>query len=275
MFYMPVPDPNSTINGELHVGHEPLERRALHTRARVPASRSTPAAESSSTTRARSRKSGSTRGSATSPEELLYYKVSGNAPGANIDLALVTSTPEQLDAANTYQLQNFLRLKSYMVAPETNSPYSQVDGLAMRGAIWQLLRYSQDQKGGTQRATWYPLVNTTLVGQANFNAAFGSITTKTHDWSIAQIADDAGLSVAANFTNPSWNFRSMLPPLNGGSFPLFTHPLSSSPLTVTLNGGGSSYIRFRVLANTTAVVSSTSSSSAVPSTVDLTLVRTQ
>lgn len=208
-------------------------------------------------------------------EELLYYRISGNTPKSNIGLALVQSTQAQLDAANTYQLQNFLRLQSYMVAPEINSPYAQIDGLQMRGAIWELLRYSQDRKGGTERSNWYPLVNTTLTGQTNFNAVFGSITTMAHDWSIAQLTDDAGLGVAANYTNPSWNFRTMMPPLSGGSFPLLTHSLTTTPVDVTLNGGGAAYVRFRVTSSTTAIVSATSSGAAVPANIDLTIVRTQ
>ena len=141
--------------------------------------------------------------------------------------------------------------------------------------IWQLLRYSADRKGGTEQSTWYSLVNTTATGQANFNAVFGSITTMAHDWSIAQIADDGGITVNANYTNPSWNFRKIMPQLNGSSFPLLTHSLVSTPVNVSLGGGGSAYMRFRVGASTVAKLTATSSTQPVPSSVDLTLVRTQ
>jgi hypothetical protein len=274
MFYMPVPDPSGTINSS-YTSATALSNIVLSTLVHefqhlINAGRRVYVNNASSFEEV-----WLNEGLSHISEELLYYRISGNAPKSNIGLPLVTSTQAQLDAANTYQLQNFFRLRSYMVAPEINSPYSQVDGLEMRGAIWQLLRYSQDRKGSSERVTWYPLVNTTLTGQANFNAVFGSITTMAHDWSIAQLTDDAGLGVLANYTNPSWNFRSMLPPLSGGSFPLLTHALLSTPLTITLNGGGSSYVRFRVAANATAIVAATSSSSALPSSVDLTLVRTQ
>ncbi|MEP7087093.1 MAG: hypothetical protein ABI884_07140, partial [Gemmatimonadota bacterium] len=207
-------------------------------------------------------------------EELIYYRISGNTRNSNIGISTLQSSQAQLDAANTYIVQNFLRLKSYMISPEINSPYSQVDGLEVRGAIWQLLRYSADRTGGTERSAWYPLVNTTATGQTNFNAVFGSITSLAHDWSIAQVADDAGLVVAAGYTNPSWNFRSLLPPLNGGAFPLLTHSLVS-PVDVSLSGGGSAYLRFRLAANTISTLTASSSSAAVPASVDMTLVRTK
>lgn len=208
-------------------------------------------------------------------EELLYYRISGNSTKSNIDLPLAISTQAQLDAFNTYQAQNFGRLKTFMVSPEINSPYSQVDRLEMRGAIWQLLRYSADRKGGSERDTWYALANSITAGQSNFNAVFGDITSMTRDWSIAQVADDAGLTLAAKYTNPSWNYRSIMPALNGGSFPLLTHSLTTTPVDVSLAGGGSAYVRFRVPASTTAVVAATSSGAAVPASIDLTLVRTQ
>ena len=162
-----------------------------------------------------------------------------------------------------------------MVAPETNSPYSQTDGLQMRGAIWQLLRYAADRKGGTQRNTWFALVNTTAVGQANFNSVLGDITTMTRDWSVAQVADDAGLGVATNYTNPSWNFRSMIKGLNSGTFPLLTHSLLSAPVALSLSGGGAAYVRFGVAANVAASIVATSSGQPAPASVDFYVVRMQ
>ena len=54
-------------------------------------------------------------------EELLYYRISGNTPGTNIDLPLLRSSQAQLDAVNAYQIQNLSRLSFYMKAPETSS----------------------------------------------------------------------------------------------------------------------------------------------------------
>jgi hypothetical protein len=208
-------------------------------------------------------------------EELLYYRVSGNSPKSNLSFTFLTSSQAQAAAFDTYEGENFLRLASYAKAPETNSPYGVGNLLETRGAIWQLLRYSADRKGGSERSIWYPLVNTAATGQSNFNAVFGSVTAMAHDWSIAQLADDRGLGVSAIYTNPSWDFKSLMTPLNGGSFPLLTHSLATLAVDVSLSGGGSAYARFRVAANTIAKVATTSSSVAVPSNIDITLVRTQ
>jgi hypothetical protein len=275
MFYMPVPDPNSTINGaytneaffaqtvETTLVHE--FQHLINAGRRVYVLGTTNLEEV-----------WLNEGLSHIAEELLYYKESGNSPKTNIDIAKINSTQAQLDAANIYVKQDLLRLQTYLVSPEINSPYSQVDGLEMRGSIWQLLRYSADRKGGTERSTWYSLVNTTSTGQANFNAVFGSITTMAHDWSIAQIADDGGLTLNANYTNPSWNFRNVLTQLSGTStFPLLTHSLVSTPVNVSINGGGAAYMRFRVAASTVANLTASSSTQPVPSSVDLTLVRTQ
>jgi len=209
-------------------------------------------------------------------EELLYYQVSGNSPRTNITVEQVRSTQAQLDAINGYQVQNLGRLKSYMIAPETHSPYAQNDLLETRGAIWQLLRYAADRKGTNETAIWRALVNTTSAGQANFNAVLGDIVTLTRDWAVAQYADDLGFGVSANYMNPSWNFRSLMPAINSGVFPLLTHTLGSDPVDISLNGGGASYLRFQIsTASGPAAVSLKSSGVALPAGVDVMVMRTR
>ena len=274
MFYMPVPDPNSTINGnyaiKANVARPTLATLVHEFQHLINAGRriyvnNAPSAE----------EVWLNEGLSHIAEELLYYRMSGNPPRSNIDLSLLLSTPAQTAAVNTYQSNNVGRLMTYMSAPETNSPFSQIDGLEMRGAIWQLLRYSADRKGGPEQSTWSALVNTTASGQANFNAVFGNIITMSRDWAVAQFTDDAGLGVPAINTNPSWNFRSVLPALSSGNFPLLTRALLTTPVNITLNGGGAAYMRFSVAANMPATVSATSSGQAVPTAVDFILVRTQ
>src|SRR5262249_6078802 len=103
-------------------------------------------------------------------QELLYYAISGNAPLQNIDAARISSSQAQLDAFDTNQIYNFAFLVSYLEAPESSSPFASDDEAETRGAIWQLLRYAADQKGGNQQGTWFALVNSTTSGQANFSA---------------------------------------------------------------------------------------------------------
>jgi hypothetical protein len=274
MFYMPVPDPNNTINsnyankaflasGNLAVlVHE--FQHLINAGRRIYVNNAASFEEV-----------WLNEGLSHIAEELLYYKVSGNSPRSNVDLALVRTSQAQVNAFNEHQFQNMARLSSYMEAPETNSPFAQNDDLETRGAIWQLLRYSGDRKGGLEQSTWSALVNTPASGQANFNAVFGDIVSMSRDWAVAQFTDDAGLSVPAVNTNPSWNYRSLLPAINQGTFPLLTRALLATPLNIALSGGGASYTRFRVSANAPATITATSSGQVVPPVVDFILVRTQ
>lgn len=273
MFYVPVPDPTNTINAKYAVKAD-LARENLGTLVHE-FQHLINAGRRIYFNNAPPEEVWLNEGLSHIAEELLYYRMSGNAPQSNIDLPRLQSSPAQVDAVNTYQIKNLGRLITYMQAPETNSPFSPTDGLEMRGAIWQLLRYSADRKGGAEQSTWSALVNTTLTGQVNFNAVFGDIIAMSRDWAIAQFTDDAGLNAAANFTNPSWNFRSVLPAINQGKFPLLTRPLLGAPVDITLNGGGVAYIRFLVGANVPATITATSSGQAVPAAVDFILVRTQ
>ena len=278
MFYVPVPDSNKTINGNYSVKAN-LIKDNLGTLVHefqhlINAGRRIYVNNASSFEEV-----WLNEGLSHIAEELLYYRKSTNSPRSNIDLARLRSSQAQLDAVNTYQINNLGRLITYMQAPETNSPFSQTDGLQMRGAIWQLLRYSADRKGGAEQSTWSALVNTTASGQLNFNAVFGDIIAMTRDWAVAQFTDDAGLGVAANYTHPSWNFRDILPAINKvnnqPTFPLLTRSLLSAPVDIQLNGGGAAYLRFMVSANAPATIYATSAGQDVPASIDFILVRTQ
>ena len=274
MFYMPVPDPNATLNGNYTnkalVANGNLAVLVHEFQHLINAGRRLYVNNATSFEEV-----WLDEGLAHVAEELLYYRISGNSPRANVDLPLLLSSQAQIDAFNAYGVGNFDRLMTYMAAPETNSPFGQTDLLEMRGAIWQLLRYSADSKGGVEQSTWSALVNSTTAGQTNFNAVFGNIITMSRDWAVAQFTDDAGLGVAANYTHPSWNYRSIMPAINSGAYPLLTRPLLTAPVNVTLNGGGASYLRFRVGANVPASIGATSSGQPVPTAVDFILVRTQ
>ena len=272
MFYMPVPDPNKTINGnyadKARLATENVSvlvhefQHLINDGRRMYVTNAPP------------EEVWLNEGLSHIAEELLYYRMSGNTPRSNINLSMIQSSQAQVDAINAYQSNNLGRLSIYMDLPEEYSPYSQVDGLEMRGAIWQLLRYAADRKGGPEASTWSALVNAPTAGQANFNAAFGDIISFTRDWALAQFLDDAGLGAAANYTHQSWNYRSVLPAINSGKFPLLTHPLTA-PVDLTLWGGGAGYIRFSVAASTPASIAATVSGQALPSFVDMLLVRTQ
>jgi hypothetical protein len=276
MFYMPIPDPNQTINGN-YKDKTALSNVVLATLVHEFQHLINAGRRQFVNHAPTSEEIWLNEGLSHVAEELLYYRVSGNSPRANLSLTLLRSSQAQVDAFNIYELQNFGRLLSYLTAPTANSPFSQVDGLAMRGAIWGLLRYSADRKGGPERNTWQALVNTTASGQANFNTVFGDLISMTRDWTVAQFLDDSGLLEPDKYTNPSWNFRSIYPALTTPSrFPIATVALgNAAPVTLTLNGGSPAYMRFRIAASVFATVASTAFGQPVGPGVDFILVRTQ
>ena len=276
MFYMPVPDPNSTINS-FYRDKAYLSNVAVSTLAHEFQHLINEGRRRYVNNATVLEEGWLNEGLSHIAEELLYYQQSGQSPRTNIDASVLISSQAQLDAFNTYANGNFTRLIKYLVAPTTNSPYDQNTPLETRGAIWQLLRYSADFKGGNETSSWFALANSTTAGQANFSAVFGDITAFTRAWAIAQFADDAGFGVATAFTYPSWNFRSIVPGyFNPPRFPLATLSLVGGvPQSLTLAGGGAAYVRFRVGASVFATVSGTSSGQSVPSGVDFILVRTQ
>ncbi len=274
LFYMPVPDPTRSINGN-YASKSGVARSVSSTLVHefqhlINAGRRIYVTNAPSLEEV-----WLNEGLSHIAEELLYYRVSGNTPRMNIGLDVLTSSQAQLDAANTYLAQNMLRLSTYLEAPESNSPFAINDLLETRGATWQLLRYAVDRKGGTDSDVWRALVSTRTSGQTNFNTVLGPITSIARDWAVAQFIDDIDLRVAPVYTNPSWSFQSVLPPLNDDLFPLKTYALLNAPIAIALNGGGAAYLHFRVPGASLATVTGTSLGGVVPNAVEFLLVRTQ
>ena len=274
MFYMPVPDPGETINGDF-TSKAQLSRTVnatlIHELQHVISFGRRLFVNNAPDFQEVWLEEGMSH----IAEELLYFATSGNAPLQNIDDARIRSSQAQLDAFNTDQIDNFRFLSTYLAMPESHSPFADDDELETRGAIWQLLRYGADQKGGNQRDTWFALVNSTTSGQASFNEVFGDIINVTRTWAIAQFTDDAGLEVPPLFTSPSWNYRSVFTGLFSG-FPLETHSLvAGTTVQLALVGGGASYVRFGISAGVAASVRTMSANREPPSNIEMVLVRTK
>jgi hypothetical protein len=207
-------------------------------------------------------------------EELTFYRASGLAPLQNIDLQRLRSSQRILDAVNAFQVANLGRLIEYLEDPERNSPYQLDDDLATRGSAWALLRYAADQKSPAQQPIWFALVNNVEVGLANFTKVFGEGVPRVRDWTVSVYTDDAVSNVPQAFRQASWNYRSIYPAI-APNYPLKTRQLlGSTPVPVTLSGGGGVFFRFSVAANS-ATVRLTSQSASVPVTVEAALARTK
>jgi hypothetical protein len=280
IFYVHVPDPNGEVNGTPRpkpgvqrsivsvLGHE--YQHLINASRRVYVNDADDFEES-----------WLDEGLAHTAQELLFYRASGLAPRQNITLQTLRSSQAILDAANTHQVLTVALLGVYLRDPELRSPYSGDESQSLesvRGATWQLLRYTADRSTTAERTLWFNLANSKTTGIANFEAATGTdLLSIVRDWATAQYADDALPSTDAKLQHPSWNFRSVVPPLTAeGIFPLKTHLLvAGTPTSLSLKGGGAGYLRFGAPARGVAVLHVTSAGAALTNAVGLTLVRTK
>jgi hypothetical protein len=280
MFYMLVPDPNGQVNGNVHtkesvrratvgvVGHEYQHLINASRRGYINNASSLEEVWLN-------------EGLSHIAEELLFYGASGLAPRQNITLTQLLSSQTMLDAVDAYQFQNFVRLLEYLEDPEGRSPYSADGELATRGAAWALLRYAADHSSTSQQTLWFNLVNSRNAGIANFTAVFGgSFADLLRDWATAQYTDDAVAQAPAVYQHLSWHYRSIMPAIansaNQPPYPLKTRSLTAAtPVSLSLDGGSAAYLRFGVAGGATGRITSTSSGSALPTTLSLTVVRTK
>ena len=263
MFYLLVPDPNGTINGNTFsksfVSSATISTTGHEFQHLINASRrlyvNTGATDFEETFL--------DEGLAHVAEELVFYARSGLAPLANISATLLRSNSTYLSTFNDDGISNFGRLTEFLQAPTINSPYADNDSLATRGATWSFLRYATDQQSATQSTVWYNLVNSTTTGLSNLRQVYGDLTPLFRDWSTSLLMDDVSGS-ASRYQFLSWNLRSIFGALNSGAYPISTGSLPSDATTsVSIGGGGVAYLRFGVAASGTGSLSWTSNSSSM------------
>jgi hypothetical protein len=216
-------------------------------------------------------------------EELTYYAATPHEPEQNLDIDDITANEAILNHWGQYASQNFSRFMSYLRTPRTQSPMSsdeQDDDLETRGATWAFLRYTADRHGGDESAFWKALVDNDTTGLANLNEVLGSnALTWMNDWAVSVYTDDA-VSTLPTYQIPSWNFRSIYPNLQGtsGTYPLSVRPLPSglsNAASMTLQGGGTDYLRFGIAAGQRAALRATSGGVAAPGQLMISIVRTK
>jgi len=94
------------------------------------------------------------------------------------------------------------------------------------------------------------------------------------DWSISALMDDGPGDPSTVFRQPSWNFISGMLAI-GMTFPLAPRILSTGVATpITLQGGGSAYLRFAVPDNQEALLQVTGpGGTTISSAIRLTVAR--
>ena len=275
MFYLIVPDPNGTVNGNVRSNGFVLSTTpgtiAHEFQHLINASR-----RLNSGAPDVDEETWLGEGLSHIAEELLFYRVAKVTPRQNLDAAFAQPTLRQTQL-RTYMNGNFGRYRSYLLAHESQSPIGTDDNdddLATRGAIWSYLRYSADRLRASDGDLWFRLAGGPQIGMANLRAQFGTDPMLLmHDWATSVYTDDFPPSVDPIYRQPSWNFRSIMPAV-GISFPLFTRTLSDGFTTVaSLNGGSASYFRFTIPANKEALLTFTEKNQVPTGAMTLTIVR--
>lgn len=211
-------------------------------------------------------------------EELLGNHVAGFAQRTNLDYARVSATEQTRSAFNTYHSANFARLERHLRASSATALFDPQAPLAARGASWQFLRYAADRRGGAEPAFWRSLVRTRATGLQNLQAALGvDPVLWMRDWAVAVYTDDAFAGVGAEWTQPSWNFRSVYTGHPGyKQYPLVTTALPVSGTTSTsITAGGAAYLRFGVGAGGEGEIRTSSGGLTPPHRLLISVVRTR
>lgn len=203
-------------------------------------------------------------------EELLFYKQSqGLAPRMDIDSTEFKTNQTNVDSYNFNMRSNFGRWDLYLLKPSVNAPYAPNDSLSTRGATWSFLRYAADHRGTSDGTTWKQLVNSTTTGLNNLQNVLGTgLTSIFNDWAVSTIADNVPGATNAEWQEQSWNYRAMWDYLTRANqfpaYPLATVTVGdATPLTATVNGGGTAYVRFTIAANQVGSVKWTTQSTSM------------
>ncbi len=198
-------------------------------------------------------------------QELLYYHVSGFAPKQKLTYATIStganSNGTQLSIANGDLIESLQDVSVYIQTTESSTPFNNTENIQTLGSGWQFMRYMLDHTATGAQYTYSRAIDNGVVpGFANvsnvFSMSLPTLATTYQSWAIAQYVDGTGLTSNTAYSNPSWNFRSVIDGIfNLSEYQLLTRQLlPATPVSVALRGGGASYMRFRVNSGVTAQI---------------------
>lgn len=258
-FYMLVPDPTGSINSNVRTVSS-VEGSTTRTTGGLLARLIAQSKRIYTTNDYQTEESWIEQGLASMVEELMFYRMSwGLAPRQNIALSNLTTGPyasRRVAAFNTYANLNYSRLRPFLQRPDTTGAFKTGTSLASRGAMWAFLRYAIDRRvteaGVTDASILQALAGgQPYIGKENLRYALGLASTDEldqwyRDFLVATYTDDAVSGIAARYTQPSWNFRSVYSGLSY-SPPTVRTLTSGAGLTLSYSRAGSTaFMRFGV-----------------------------
>ncbi len=285
LFYLVVPDPNRTINGgntftaskqnvaNIVVGTIGHEFQHLINASRRMYIDNVPAS-------AVDEETWLNEGLSHIAEELIFYRASGLSPRQNIGTTALAN-PAVWNAFGLYMWGNQGRYQTYLPVTETHGPIGEYTGdneLPTRAATWTFLRYLADHIAPTDGNFFYRLVNDSTTGLANLTHVLGADPFPyMRRWALSVYADGTIPGIDPAYTQLSWNWPQIFALTKGTYQHPVSHTLSSSvPVSLTLAADGVAFFPFAVSNGQEGLITVTGSSGgALPSGVQLTLVRTK
>ena len=288
MFYMLVPDPTGTVNGNRHslgfvdtltvsvLAHE--FQHLINAGRRLYVNTGAEDFEDTWLNEALSHIA----------EELLYYHESGMQPRQGLGDAGIHVTASKYAIWKADASSNFSRLLDYIEDPGGSSPLDELnDELSTRGASWSFLRYAVDRAFPSDAGVWFRFTNSTQTG---LNTVADGLLTDPRpylaDFTLANYISDLGISNDPRFRHKSWNYRDIFSNTYGsrasGTFvPLGYYPLKQTgladgvPTSTGVKGGSATYFRLAVPAGREALVNFSSGQGAPNSSFVFSVVRTK
>lgn len=248
IFYMLVPDPTGTINGNQRsvslvkantrgtIAHE-FQHMINHGRRLL-----NPAVDSAETTWLN-------EGLSHFAEEIVGRVKRGFTDFERLNFNAVNANTDDF---NAFFRQNLARYRSWMQRPDTSSPTSESAArqLAPRGAAWMFLRYTADHHSGNnlksflRRVVTGPDIGLRNVLQHANGAQYDQLLS---GWLLSQFADGLPIpGLPAQYQMRSWAVRDAMAGVNNGVFPLLVTPLPANVDTKSISGSGNYFRLTRV-----------------------------
>jgi hypothetical protein len=279
MFYMPVPDPNGTVNGNpWSVGF--IDSLTIRTLAHENQHLVNFGRRLYVNDAVVDEEPWLNEGLSDIAVELVFYHAAGLSPRQNIGAEHFGTEPFD-GLFNTYMAPSFADLGAFLQDPQTYSPYSSANDPGTRGAVWAFLRYVADHRGTGDGDIWLQLTNSQVSGFDNlFNVLGANLPQMLSAWSVSLYTDDDVAGIDSAYTQPSWNFRTAFTALPSAPqpYPLLSavHDLADGiSQMVLLHGGSSAFLRFSIASGGSAAIRVTSGGLMPPAAVQATIVRTR
>lgn len=178
-------------------------------------------------------------------EELVGRALRGFGDFQSLSYSDVNPNPAAADDYEAYFRQNFGRLRSWMQRPDTSSPTSNKarNQAAPRGAAWMFLRYTTDHhSNGNARAFLRRVVAGPDIGLRNLlqHAPTAQFDDLLSGFLVSQFVDGiiSSPTIDPRFLAPSWNVRDVMSGFNNNVFPLLVTPLPATVSTQSISGSG-------------------------------------